>query len=163
MRCWLPACSESSRLAGDRLNRSSRGWWEGSTVPLLPPRAYNVSFNINSRANPFRSGQFFLSEKRGAEFTAGKQRRRGRNSRSARAGIGTRQHGCACVQQVAHQSAGTSSLAAGSRASSLARRSRGLAHLASIVHETSTFEPAFHTVPEGIGGSTLLPASPSFA
>eukprot|EP01047_Picozoa_sp_COSAG01_P004670 COSAG01_NODE_155_length_23814_cov_12.061343_5_plen_74_part_00 len=27
MRCWLPACSESSRLAGDRLNRSSRGWW----------------------------------------------------------------------------------------------------------------------------------------
>ena len=27
MRCWLPACSESSRLAGDRLNRSIRGWW----------------------------------------------------------------------------------------------------------------------------------------
>jgi hypothetical protein len=38
MRCWLPACSESSRLAGDRLNRSSRGWWVDSGTVSGPVR-----------------------------------------------------------------------------------------------------------------------------
>ena len=38
---------------------------------------------------------FFISEKRGAEFTAGKQRRRGRNSRKRIAGAKVVRYGAA--------------------------------------------------------------------
>jgi hypothetical protein len=59
------------------------------------------SFNINSRANPFRSGRIFLSEERGAEFTAGKQRRRGRNSRKRIAGAKVVRYGAVRARSVA--------------------------------------------------------------
>eukprot|EP01047_Picozoa_sp_COSAG01_P040607 COSAG01_NODE_3431_length_6101_cov_12.483839_7_plen_85_part_01 len=75
-----------------RSSSCSWGWGRHSgrlslSVHLDEPMSSKYgSFNIISRANPFRSGAFFLSEERGAEFTAGKQRRRGRNSRKRIAG-----------------------------------------------------------------------------